>query len=170
MANHPHHWPPRVVGRVPGELDLCACATCVWECVRVRVCVSAWNVRSPWQTVCVPLAGGGAGWQGICLCSDLCLCECSPVQSSALLESVTSNQTFDFHCVLPPCIFCLQYLASPQFEPEKNPSKPKHYMRGGRPGDYPPFFGEGKNFLPLNLYDPFGTFKKMAAEQVRVCM
>jgi hypothetical protein len=52
-----------------------------------------------------------------------------------------------------------------QFEPEKNPSKPKHYMRGGRPGDYPPFFGEGKNFLPLNLYDPFGAFKKMTPEQ-----
>jgi len=51
-----------------------------------------------------------------------------------------------------------------QFEPDKNPTKPKHYMRGGRPGDYPAFFGEGKNFLPLNLFDPFGFAKKMSPE------
>jgi hypothetical protein len=56
-----------------------------------------------------------------------------------------------------------------QFEPEKNTNKPKHYMRGGRPGDYPDFFGnyEGKegNFLPLNLFDPFKFAKKMTPEQ-----
>jgi hypothetical protein len=56
-----------------------------------------------------------------------------------------------------------------QFEPDKNPTKPAHYMRGGIPGKYPPFFGEyegkSKNFLPLNLFDPFGLFKKMTPEQ-----
>jgi len=54
-----------------------------------------------------------------------------------------------------------------QFEPEKNVDKPKHYMRGGRPGDYPNFFESAANnqFLPLNLFDPFGLSKKMSPEQ-----
>jgi hypothetical protein len=54
-----------------------------------------------------------------------------------------------------------------QFEPEKNVDKPKHYMRGGRPGDYPNFFeSAAKNqFLPLNLFDPFQLSKKMTPEQ-----
>jgi len=52
-----------------------------------------------------------------------------------------------------------------QFEPEKNKDKPKHYMRGGKPGDYPSFVGDTGNFLPLNLFDPFGFSKKMDPEK-----
>merc|ERR1712161_84982 len=41
-----------------------------------------------------------------------------------------------------------------------------HYMRGGRPGDYPTFqnFRDDVHFV-LDLYDPFGLFKKMSAEK-----
>jgi hypothetical protein len=48
----------------------------------------------------------------------------------------------------------------------------KHYVRGGKPGYYPPFKGfMNKNLvgvphpLPLNLYDPFGTASRMTPEQ-----
>jgi len=53
-----------------------------------------------------------------------------------------------------------------QFEPEKNVDKPKHYMRGGRPGDYPNFFESAADnqFLPLNLFDPFMLSRKMSPE------
>jgi hypothetical protein len=51
-----------------------------------------------------------------------------------------------------------------QFEPEANKDKPKHYMRGGRPGDYPPFTGSDGLFAPLNLFDPFNLSKKMTPE------
>jgi len=41
-----------------------------------------------------------------------------------------------------------------------------HYMRGRRPGDYPSFEQFSKDVHPvLNLYDPFGLFKKMSAEK-----
>jgi hypothetical protein len=42
----------------------------------------------------------------------------------------------------------------------------KHYMRGGRPGDYPTFqnFRDDVHFV-LDLYDPFGFSKKMSAEK-----
>jgi len=41
-----------------------------------------------------------------------------------------------------------------------------HYMRGRRPGDYPSFETFSKNVHPvLNLYDPFGLFKKMSQEK-----
>jgi len=41
-----------------------------------------------------------------------------------------------------------------------------HYMRGGRPGDYPSFqiFRDNIHFV-LDLYDPFGVNKKMSAEK-----
>jgi len=42
----------------------------------------------------------------------------------------------------------------------------KHYMRGGRPGDYPSFQSFRDDIHPvLDLYDPFGLFKKMPAEK-----
>ena len=40
----------------------------------------------------------------------------------------------------------------------------KHYMRGGKPGDFPDF---NNKYIPggaLNLYDPFGWNKNMPAE------
>ena len=42
----------------------------------------------------------------------------------------------------------------------------KHYMKGGRPGDYPTFqlFRDEVHFV-LDLYDPFGFNKKMTQEQ-----
>merc|ERR1712207_96539 len=39
-------------------------------------------------------------------------------------------------------------------------------MRGGKPGDYPAFDGFRDNVhFVLDLYDPFGLFKKMSQEQ-----
>ena len=40
-------------------------------------------------------------------------------------------------------------------------------MRGGAPGVYPAFAGQGdgSNFLPLNLFDPFQWSKKMSDEK-----
>ena len=42
----------------------------------------------------------------------------------------------------------------------------KHYMRGGKPGDYPSFqnFRDEVHFV-LDLYDPFNLFKKMSQEK-----
>lgn len=41
-----------------------------------------------------------------------------------------------------------------------------HYMKGGRPGDYPSFsvFRDSIHWV-LDLYDPFGLFGKMSAEK-----
>jgi len=46
----------------------------------------------------------------------------------------------------------------------------KHYVKGGKPGYYPPFAGFFNNEywphpLPLNLFDPFGFTKKMTPER-----
>ena len=40
----------------------------------------------------------------------------------------------------------------------------KHYVRGGKPGVYPPFDGI-PHPVPLNLWDPFGFTKKMSPER-----
>ena len=44
----------------------------------------------------------------------------------------------------------------------------KHYMRGGRPGEYPTFEEIPAGFVPfpkLNLYDPFGIAAKDSADK-----
>ena len=44
----------------------------------------------------------------------------------------------------------------------------KHYMRGGRPGEYPSFDDIPQGFVPygkLNLYDPFGVAAKNSPEK-----
>jgi len=43
----------------------------------------------------------------------------------------------------------------------------KHYMRGGKPGYYPPLKGGDyiPHPVPFNLYDPFGIASKMSDEQ-----
>merc|ERR1712159_857936 len=45
----------------------------------------------------------------------------------------------------------------------------KHYVRGGKPGYYPPFKGFFNEYfihpLPLNLWDPFGITAKMTPEK-----
>lgn len=42
----------------------------------------------------------------------------------------------------------------------------KHYMRGGKPGDFPDFdVVELPHPVPFNLYDPFGLSKKASAEK-----
>jgi len=47
------------------------------------------------------------------------------------------------------------------------PGEP-HYMKGGKPGYYPPFEGmadELPHVMPFNLYDPFNWHKNMTPEQ-----
>uniref|UniRef100_A0A7S1BIY6 Plastid light harvesting protein n=1 Tax=Corethron hystrix TaxID=216773 RepID=A0A7S1BIY6_9STRA len=43
----------------------------------------------------------------------------------------------------------------------------KHYMAGGKPGDFPDFKGaEGMpHYVPFNFYDPFGFSKNMSEEK-----
>ena len=43
----------------------------------------------------------------------------------------------------------------------------KHYVRGGKPGYFPPFTGSitPPHPVPLNLFDPFGFQKKLTPEQ-----
>lgn len=41
----------------------------------------------------------------------------------------------------------------------------KHYMRGGKPGDFPDFDSKIIPGGALNLYDPFGTSRKQTDEQ-----
>jgi hypothetical protein len=41
----------------------------------------------------------------------------------------------------------------------------KHYVRGGKPGYYPPLSGNFPHPVPLNLWDPFGFTKKMSPEK-----
>jgi len=40
-----------------------------------------------------------------------------------------------------------------------------HYVRGGKPGFYPPLKGAIPHPVPFDLFDPFGLQKKMSAEQ-----
>ena len=43
-----------------------------------------------------------------------------------------------------------------------------HYMKGGKPGFYPPFIGAADDLphvMPFNLYDPFNFHKNMTPEQ-----
>jgi len=55
-----------------------------------------------------------------------------------------------------------------EFWGELSTPNSKHYMKGGRPGDYPDFVS-GKDGIPhpvpFNLFDPFGYSKKKTAEQ-----
>jgi len=41
----------------------------------------------------------------------------------------------------------------------------KHYMRGGKPGFYPPFSGLLPHPVPFNLFDPFGLSKNASPEK-----
>jgi len=47
------------------------------------------------------------------------------------------------------------------------PGKGDHYMRGGRPGEYPTFdlFAENVHPMTYNLYDPFNFSKNASAEK-----
>jgi len=40
-----------------------------------------------------------------------------------------------------------------------------HYVRGGKPGVYPPLTNAAVHPVPLNLWDPFGFTKKMSPER-----
>lgn len=55
-----------------------------------------------------------------------------------------------------------------EFWSELSTSQNKHYMAGGRPGDYPDFFsGDGEGLphpAPFNLYDPFRLSKNKSEE------
>jgi len=54
-----------------------------------------------------------------------------------------------------------------EFWSELSTPNNKHYMRGGRPGDYPDFTSGPDGIphpVPFNLYDPFKLFKNMSAE------
>ena len=51
------------------------------------------------------------------------------------------------------------------FKQWREVSADKHYMRGGKPGDFPDFKAAVIPGGALNLYDPFGVAKKMTEEQ-----
>jgi len=57
----------------------------------------------------------------------------------------------------------LEWWSEVQFDFDND--KAPHYLRGGRPGEFPSFKGVDGQFLPLNLFDPFGLSKKMSPEQ-----
>jgi len=55
-----------------------------------------------------------------------------------------------------------------EFWSEYSTADNKHYMRGGKPGDFPDFrSGEGNipHPVPFNLYDPFKWSRKMSEEK-----
>ena len=41
----------------------------------------------------------------------------------------------------------------------------KHYVRGGKPGYYPPLKGRHPHPVPLDLWDPFGFTRKLSPER-----
>jgi len=55
-----------------------------------------------------------------------------------------------------------------EFWSELSTPENKHYMRGGKPGDYPDFANDGDYAIPhpvpLMFYDPFGFSKKRSEE------
>merc|ERR1711862_1054282 len=54
-----------------------------------------------------------------------------------------------------------------EFWSELSTPNNKHYMRGGRPGDYPDFTSGPDGIphpVPFNFYDPFKLSKNMSAE------
>jgi len=57
-----------------------------------------------------------------------------------------------------------------EYSPVIEANGEKHYVKGGKPGYYPPFSGFFNDELwphplPLNLFDPFGFTKKMTPER-----
>merc|ERR1712071_458480 len=55
-----------------------------------------------------------------------------------------------------------------EFWSELSTSQNKHYMSGGRPGDYPDFFSGKEGIphpVPFNLYDPFKFSKNRSEEK-----
>jgi len=53
------------------------------------------------------------------------------------------------------------FIGALEYWSELSTATHKHYMAGGKPGDYPDFGGP----MPFNFYDPFGLSKNMSAEQ-----
>jgi len=52
-----------------------------------------------------------------------------------------------------------------EFYSELSTDSNKHYMSGGKPGDFPDFVDAAPHPIPFNLYDPFGLAKKMTEEK-----
>ena len=69
----------------------------------------------------------------------------------------------------PPLLFQWQIFITISIFEAWDESQGKHYMRGGKPGAFPPLtgpdsFSEMVHPVPFNLYDPFGLNSKKSEE------
>jgi hypothetical protein len=118
----------------------------------VGYCVHANGIHFPWKIpgdeLCAPGVSPTALWEGI------------PYE--AKLQIILAIGIFEFYS---------------EAAAAKTPGMGGHYMRGGKPGLFPPFKGSVKGVLgdaegrmllphpvPLNLYDPFGLNKNKSDE------
>ena len=126
---------------------------CVW-CAEQGFCVQSNGICFPWA-----LQGGAFGGQTINF-ADISAAG-GPGDQWDALPTMAKLQIIGAVGILE---------AIGELSPVIEANGEKHYVKGGKPGYYPPFAGffnekYWPHPLPLNLWDPFGFTKKMTPER-----